>query len=90
MWRVWTPYDWSNKFYSFYMVAIVSIISRCGLAIEVHCRNQPNESKLCSTVKAVTFTFKTATECFNYEGKCGMTRIEAFKKKSWLSVQLSY
>ena len=31
---IWAPYDWFNKFYNFYMTAIVSITSRCGLGIE--------------------------------------------------------
>ena len=32
---IWTPYDWLNKFYSFYMVTAVVIGSRHGLRIEV-------------------------------------------------------
>ena len=24
---IWTPYDWLNKFYSFYMATLVSILS---------------------------------------------------------------
>ena len=43
---IWTPYDWWDKFYSFYKAAIVSIVSKCGLSIDEHCRNQPNQSKL--------------------------------------------
>ena len=31
---IWTPYDWLNKFYSIYMVAVVGIVSRCGLSTE--------------------------------------------------------
>ena len=34
---MWTPYDWVNKFYSFYMAAAVIIGGGCGLRIEVHC-----------------------------------------------------
>ena len=30
---IWAPYDWINRFYSFYMVAIVVITSRHGLSI---------------------------------------------------------
>ena len=41
-----TPYAWLNKFYSFYMAAIVSMISRYSLTVEEHHRNQPNKSKL--------------------------------------------
>ena len=36
-----TLYDWLNKFYSLYMAAVVGIVSRPGLSIEVHHRNQP-------------------------------------------------
>ena len=28
---IWPPYDWLNKFKSFYVAAVVSIVSRCGL-----------------------------------------------------------
>ena len=43
---IWTPYDWLNKIYSFYVAAVVGIVSRCGLIIEAYCRNQLNKSKL--------------------------------------------
>ena len=43
---IWTPYDWLNKFYSFCMGAIVGFVSRHGLTIEAHGRNQPNKSKV--------------------------------------------
>ena len=36
---IWTPYDYLNKFYSFYMAAIVDIV-------DARSRNQPNKSKL--------------------------------------------
>ena len=39
-------YDSVNKFYRLYMVAIVSILSKHGLTIEVCCCNQPNKNKL--------------------------------------------
>ena len=32
---IWTPYDWLNKFYSLYIAAIVSIISRHDFTIEI-------------------------------------------------------
>ena len=41
-----TMYDWLNKFYNFYMAAVVNIISRCGLSIDAHHTNQRNKSKL--------------------------------------------
>ena len=42
---MWTPYDWLDKFYNFYMAAIVSYISRCDLRIEAHHRNQAYKTK---------------------------------------------
>ena len=50
MWRDMDPiiitYDWLNRFYSFSMVAIVSIVSRCGLTVEERHIMQPNKGKL--------------------------------------------
>ena len=43
---IWTSHDWLNKFYSLYMVAIVSIVSRHGVWIKARHRNQPNKSKI--------------------------------------------
>ena len=43
---IWTPYNWLHKFYSICKAAIVGTVSRPGLTIEAHCRNQPNKSKL--------------------------------------------
>ena len=40
------PYDWLSKFYNFYMVAVVDIISRHHLIIEAYHRNQLNKTKL--------------------------------------------
>ena len=37
---------WLNKFYSFYVAAIVSIANRRGLSIDVFYENQPNKWKL--------------------------------------------
>ena len=30
---IWTPFDWSNKFYGFYMAAVVNINSGRGISI---------------------------------------------------------
>ena len=43
---MWTPYDWLNKFYSFYMAAVVVIGDGRGLRIEMCHRNQPNKSEV--------------------------------------------
>ena len=83
---IWTPYDWLNKFYSLYMAAIVSIISRRGLTIEARHRNQPNKSKL-SLYKPLLCLYKpllclyshlkqlyisNRTKHFSYKGGRGM------------------
>ena len=73
------------------MAAIVDIVSRRGLRIEAHHRNQPNNSKLAlyksllrlySHLKQPYISNKTKR--FSYKGGCGArgrTRIEAFKKE---------
>ena len=33
---IWTPCDWLNKLYSFYMAAVVIIVDGCGLTVEAH------------------------------------------------------
>ena len=40
------PYDWLNKFYSFYTEDVVGIVSTHGLRNEAQYKNQPNKSKL--------------------------------------------
>ena len=42
---IWTLYDRLNKFYSFYMAAVVISGSKRDLRIEAHCRNQPSKIK---------------------------------------------
>ena len=37
--KIWTTYDWLNKFYSFYMATAFVIGSRSGLRIDVRCGN---------------------------------------------------
>ena len=34
-----TPHDWLNKFYGFYMVAVVGIVSGHDLSMHMHCGN---------------------------------------------------
>ena len=43
---IWTPYDWVNKLYSFYVAIVVSIISVRGLSIDTCHKSQPNNRKL--------------------------------------------
>ena len=76
------------------MAAIVGILSRYGIRIEVHRRNQPNKSKLMvykpllhlySHLKQPYISNKTKR--FSYKGVCGVygrTRIEAFKRRAGL------
>ena len=45
----WIPYDWFTKLYSFYMTAVVSIISRHGHNIDAHHIDQPNKIILTKT-----------------------------------------
>ena len=44
------PYDWLNKLYSFYIAAVVSMISGRGISMDEHRRNQPNKSYVASVV----------------------------------------
>ena len=76
------------------MAAIVGIVSRRGLRIEVRHRNQSNKSKLAlykpllclySHLKQPYISNKTKR--FSYKGGCGVhgcTRIEAFKRRAGL------
>ena len=43
---MWTPYDWSNKFYGFSLAAIVDIVSGRDVRIYTCRGNYPNKSKL--------------------------------------------
>ena len=92
-WRDMDPYDWLNKYYSFCMAAIVGIVSRRGLRIEVRCRNT-NKSKL-ALYKPLLRLYShlkqpyisNRTKRFSYKGGRGMrgrTRIEAFKRRAGL------
>ena len=76
------------------MAAIVGVASRHGLTIKVYCRKQPNKSKLAlhkllphfyNHLKQLYISNKT--ECFSYEGGCGIhvrTLIETFKTRAGL------
>ena len=76
------------------MAAVVGIVSRHGLRIEAHRRNQPNKSKLTlykpllrlySHLKQLYISNKMKR--FSYKGGCGVrgrTRIEAFKRRAGL------
>ena len=76
------------------MAVIVGIVSMHGLKNEVRHTNQPNKSKLAlykhllhfySHLKQLCMSNKT--ECFGYNGGCGMqvgTCIEVIKRRSGL------
>ena len=75
-------------------IPIVDIVSRRGLKIEAHHRNQPNKSKLVlykplfrlySHLKQPYISNKA--KCFSYKGECGVrgrTHIEVFKRRAGL------
>ena len=77
------------------MAAIVGIISRRGLTIEVCCRNQPNKSKLALYKPLLHFYshlkqlyINNKTEHFSYKGGCnerGHMRIEVFNTRAGLA-----
>ena len=76
------------------MVAVVGIVSKRGLRIEAHHKNQPNKSKLAlykpllclySHLKQPYISNKTKP--FSYKGGCGgrvRTCIETFKRRAGL------
>ena len=37
--KIWTPYDWLNKFYSCYMAIVVCVVDGCGFGIDTRHRN---------------------------------------------------
>ena len=80
---MWKTYDWLNKFYNLCMTTVVSIVSRHGLRIEAHHRNQHNKTKL-ALYKPLYCHLKqlyisNKTEHFNYKGGCDIMCIEVFK-----------
>ena len=76
------------------MAAIVGIISRHGLRIELHRRNKPNKCKLvlykplrCLYSHLKQPYISNKTKRFSYKGGCGVcgyTCIEAFKRRAGL------
>ena len=72
---IWTPYNWLNKFYSFYVVAVVSIISRRSLSIDARHGNQPNKRNLTLFMLSIHFNnnisllyINSEMEHFSYKG----------------------
>ena len=76
------------------MAATVSIVSRCGLSIDAHHRNQHNESKLAMYNPLLQFNSRLEQlyiskkmEHFSYKGGCGIrghTHIKAFKSRAYM------
>ena len=73
-----TSFDLLNKFYGFYMAAVVGIVSGHGVCIHTRHGNQPNKNKLAlykpllhcnSRLKQLYLSNKT--ERFSYKGGCG-------------------
>ena len=73
-------YDWLNKFYSFYITSVVSVVSRHGLTIEACHINQPNNNSNVALCKpCINFNshskqlyINNNNECFSYKGEYGM------------------
>ena len=85
---VLSPYDWLNKLYMLYVAATVSIISRCGLTIDVHHRNQSNKSKLALCKPWIHFYshlkqlyISNKTESFSSKGRCGIHVLRRLKEE---------
>ena len=84
---IWTPYDYLNKFYSFYMAAIVDIVDACS-------RNQPNKSKLVLCKLWIHFKrhlkqlySSNKMDGFSYKGRYGVhehKHIEMLKRRAGL------
>ena len=62
-----------------YVAAVVGIISRCGLSIDMHHGNQPNKSKLELYKPSIHFSshlkrlyISNKMECFSYKGGYGI------------------
>ena len=93
---IWTPYDWLNKGYSFYMTVAIVISGGYGLRIEACYSNQPNKGKL--LLYNCYFYFKIPfkqlytsckTERFSYKDGCSVcghmcTHIKVFKRRAGL------
>ena len=81
------------------MAAIVGIVTRRGLRIEVHHRSQPNKSKLAlckpllhlySHLKQLYISSNTGR--FNSKGRhvmCGRTHIKAIKRRAGVGYRLT-
>ena len=52
---IWIPYDWLNRFYSFYVAAVVGIVSRRGLSIDACHEKQPSKYKLALYKQSIHF-----------------------------------
>ena len=68
------------------MTVIVGIISRCGLTIEAHLRNQPNKSKLALCKPLIYFYshlkqlyMSNKTDCFSNKGGCVVVGIQVLR-----------
>ena len=80
---IWTSHDWLNKFYSFYIAAVFSIVSRCDLIIEAH---QPNKSRLVLCKPLIHFNshlkqlyISNKMECFSYKGGCDVYGLQVLR-----------
>ena len=82
---IWSSYDWLNKSYSFYVAAVVGVVSRRGLRIEVHRRR----SKL-TLYKSLISLLQSLTIYNISVVKVGVTYIyQGIYKKKWFELQVN-
>ena len=60
------PYEWLNNFYSFYMAAVVSVVSKHGVGIDACHRNQYSKINLVLCKQSIHFN---SCLCFSYNGE---------------------
>ena len=83
-----------DKLNSFYMAAVISIISRCGLRNKAHHRNQPIKSKLVLNKPLLQLQdsskqlyINNKMECLGYKSGCDVCMgmyIDRFKRRAGL------
>ena len=78
------------------MAAVVGIVSRRGLSIDMHCGYRSNNHKLTLYKQSLHFNsclnqlyIGNNTDRFSYKGGHGMMPIKEFKKKSWHGLHIN-
>ena len=91
---IWNPHDRPNKFYSFFMAAIVGISSGHGCQTVVHRRNQPIKSKPALYRPLLHFHSHLKTAVHKQQGGVLQSQrwvwhVLGIQKKSWLGLQIN-